>query len=56
MKRAVLYARVSTFDQCPETQLLDVRRLAEQRGFVVIHEYTDKISGAKAKAPPLTRC
>jgi len=35
MKRAVLYARVSTFDQRPETQLLDLRRLAEQRGFEV---------------------
>ena len=53
MKRAVLYARVSTFDQCPETQLLDLRRLAEQRGFQVIHEYIDRISGAKAKRPAL---
>jgi len=49
MKRAVLYARVSTFDQHPETQLLDLRRLAEQRGFGIVHEYIDKISGAKAK-------
>ena len=32
MKRAVLYTRVSTFDQNPETQALDLRRLAEQRG------------------------
>jgi DNA invertase Pin-like site-specific DNA recombinase len=53
MKRAVLYARVSTFDQRPETQLLDLRRLAEQRGFEVVNEYTDKISGAKAKRPAL---
>jgi DNA invertase Pin-like site-specific DNA recombinase len=53
MKRAVLYARVSTFEQCPETQLLDLRRLAEQRGFEVVREYTDKISGAKAKRPAL---
>ena len=53
MKRAVLYARVSTFDQCPETQLLDLRRLAEQRGFDIVHEYTDRISGAKAKRPAL---
>lgn len=53
MKRAVLYARVSTFDQKPETQLLDLRRLAEQRGFDVVYEYTDKISGAKAKRPAL---
>lgn len=53
MKRAVLYSRVSTLDQNPETQLLDLRRLAEQRGFAVTHEYTDKISGAKAKRPAL---
>src|ERR1019366_1768724 len=49
MKRAVLYTRVSTFDQNPETQALDLRRLAEQRGFEIVHEYTDRISGAKAK-------
>jgi DNA invertase Pin-like site-specific DNA recombinase len=53
MKRAVLYARVSTFDQNPQTQLLDLRRLAEQRGFEIVHEYIDKISGAKAKRPAL---
>jgi DNA invertase Pin-like site-specific DNA recombinase len=53
MKRAILYTRVSTFDQNPETQALDLRRLAEQRGFEIVHEYTDKISGAKAKRPAL---
>ena len=53
MKRAVLYARVSTFGQKPETQLLDLRRRAEQRGFEVVYEYTDKISGVKAKRPAL---
>ena len=29
-------------------QALDLRRLAEQRGFEIVHEYTDKISGTKA--------
>jgi DNA invertase Pin-like site-specific DNA recombinase len=53
MKRAVLYTRVSTCDQNPETQALDLRRLAEQRGFEIVHEYTDRISGAKAKRPAL---
>jgi DNA invertase Pin-like site-specific DNA recombinase len=53
MKRAILYTRVSTFDQNPETQALDLRRLAEQRGFEIVREYTDKISGAKAKRPAL---
>jgi DNA invertase Pin-like site-specific DNA recombinase len=48
-----LYARVSTFDQQPETQLLDLRRLAEQRGFEIVKEHVDRISGAKAKRPAL---
>jgi DNA invertase Pin-like site-specific DNA recombinase len=54
MKRAVLYARVSTPDQHVETQLYDLRKLAAQRGFEVVREYCDKgISGSKAKRPGL---
>ncbi len=53
MKRAALYMRVSTVDQHPETQLHDLRGLAAQRGFIIISEYTDKISGAKGKRPGL---
>jgi DNA invertase Pin-like site-specific DNA recombinase len=53
MRRAVLYSRVSTLDQDPMTQVLDLRRLAEQRGFQIVHEYADRISGAKAKRPAL---
>ena len=53
MKRAVLYMRVSSVDQHPETQLHDLRQLAAQRGFEVVKEYTDRISGAKAKRPGL---
>jgi DNA invertase Pin-like site-specific DNA recombinase len=30
-----------------------LHRLAEQRGFEIVHEYTDQISGAKAKRPAL---
>ncbi len=52
-KRAVLYARVSTGDQHPETQLHDLRLLAKQRGFEIAREYTDVISGAKSKRPGL---
>jgi DNA invertase Pin-like site-specific DNA recombinase len=33
--------------------LLDLRRLAEQRGFEIVHEYVDRISGAKVKRPAL---
>lgn len=52
-KRAALYMRVSTVDQHPETQLHDLRGLAAQRGFEIVAEFTDKISGAKAKRPGL---
>ena len=53
MKRAVLYMRVSTVDQHPETQLLDLRQMAAQRGYEIVQEYTDRISGAKARRPGL---
>ncbi len=53
MKRAALYMRVSTIDQHPETQLYDLRSLAIQRGLEVVQEYTDKISGVKARRPGL---
>src|ERR1017187_7193789 len=51
--RAALYVRVSTLDQHPETQLYDLRQMAAQRGFEIVKEYTDKISGAKARRPAL---
>ena len=53
MKRASLYMRVSSVDQHPETQLHDLRQLAAQRGFEIVQEYTDRISGAKARRPGL---
>jgi DNA invertase Pin-like site-specific DNA recombinase len=53
VKRAGLYLRVSTVDQHPETQLLDLRQMAAQRGLEIVAEYTDRISGAKAKRPGL---
>src|ERR1700727_1447066 len=54
MKRAALYARISTLDQHLETQLYDLRKLAAQRGFEITREYNDRgISGSKAKRPGL---
>ena len=53
MKRCALYLRVSTLEQHPESQLHDLRNLAAQRGFEIVAEYTDRISGAKAKRPGL---
>jgi DNA invertase Pin-like site-specific DNA recombinase len=45
--------RVSSIDQHPETQLYDLRQMAAQRGLEVVQEYTDRISGAKARRPGL---
>ncbi len=53
MKRAALYLRVSTLDQHPETQLLDLRQMAAQRGYEIVQEYTDRLSGVKARRPGL---
>ena len=53
MKRVALYLRVSTLDQHPETQVLDLRQLAAQRGLEIVAEYQDTISGIKAKRPGL---
>jgi DNA invertase Pin-like site-specific DNA recombinase len=53
MKRSVLYMRVSTLDQHPETQLYDLHEMAKQRGYEIVEEYTDMISGARARRPGL---
>jgi len=53
VKRAALYMRGSTLDQHPETQFLDLRQMAAQRGYEIVPEYVDRISGAKAKRPGL---
>jgi DNA invertase Pin-like site-specific DNA recombinase len=45
--------RVSTLDQHPESQLHNLRQMAGQRGYEIVHEYTDRISGAKARRPRL---
>jgi DNA invertase Pin-like site-specific DNA recombinase len=52
--RVALYARTSTADrQDPETQLMDLRKYADARGWAVIAEYVDQISGAKERRPGL---
>ena len=54
MKKCAIYARVSTSDQHVETQLYDLRQLAQQRGYTVIAEYTDVgVRGSKARRPGL---
>jgi DNA invertase Pin-like site-specific DNA recombinase len=51
--RAAIYARVSTFDQEPENQLLELRRYVDARGWTG-HEYVDRgVSGSKDRRPAL---
>lgn len=54
MKKAAIYARVSTPEQHVETQLYDLRKLAAQRGFEIVREYCDRgvpRFGARAWTP-----
>jgi DNA invertase Pin-like site-specific DNA recombinase len=54
MKKAAIYALVSTPEQHVETQLYDLRKLAVQRGFEVSREYCDRgVSSSKARRPRL---
>src|SRR6266545_3702252 len=51
--KAAIYARVSTFDQEPENQLVELRRYVEARGWVG-QEYVDRgVSGTKDRRPAL---
>src|SRR5579862_29957 len=52
--KAAIYVRVSTVDQHVESELYDLRELALQRGFEVVHEYRDcGVSGKRARRPGL---
>jgi DNA invertase Pin-like site-specific DNA recombinase len=54
MKRAALYLRVSTVDQHPETQAIELRQFAQQRQYQIVQEYIDHgVSGSKARRPGL---
>ena len=55
LKKAVLYLRVSTLDQHPETQRHDLEQMARQRGLEITEIYEDRISGASASRPGLDR-
>lgn len=55
--RAVIYARVSSFDHEPENQLAEIRRYIAARSWTpAATEYIDRgISGAKDRRPALDR-
>jgi DNA invertase Pin-like site-specific DNA recombinase len=51
IRRAVIYARVSTDSQTVENQIQELRQIAERRGWEVVETYTDAgISGSKGRA------
>lgn len=50
VKRAAIYARVSTDGQTTENQLRELRLVAERNGWQIVHEFIDQgISGAKGR-------
>ena len=54
--RVALYGRVSTMHaQNPEVQLAELREHAARRGWNVVGEYIDRISGARERRPALDR-
>ncbi len=54
--RCAIYARVSTRDQKPENQLLELREFAKRQGFETVEEFVDQgESGAKVFDNPKSR-
>jgi len=55
VKRALLYARVSTADKGQDwhAQLEELHQVAEQRGWRIVGEFHDVMSGAKEERPGL---
>jgi DNA invertase Pin-like site-specific DNA recombinase len=51
--KVALYCRVSTRDQNPENQILELKDYAKRNNFEIYNIYTDKISGAKMSRPKL---
>lgn len=55
-ERVAIYGRVSTVvGQNVEMQLCELREYAARRGWMVVEEYVDRMSGAKESRPALNR-
>jgi DNA invertase Pin-like site-specific DNA recombinase len=53
--KAAIYVRVSTAEQTTDNQLLALRQLAQARGYEVVAEISETVSGAKKGRPGLDR-
>ncbi len=49
MNRCVLYTRVSTENQTTDNQTFELRKIAIQKGYTIVDEYSDVMSGAKGR-------
>ena len=50
MKRCVIYARVSTDSQTTDNQINELNRVAELKGYKIVHTFKDEgISGSKGR-------
>ena len=54
-RRVAIYARVSTQDQDPQMQLMELRAYAKLRSFTVASEFIDHVSGTTTERPELTK-
>jgi DNA invertase Pin-like site-specific DNA recombinase len=52
-RRAAIYARVSTGEQTPETQLLRLRDVAARAGWTIVDEYVETASRASPSRPEM---
>jgi len=55
MKRIALYLRVSSPEQSIDMQRVDCHKFAAERGFAIVREYSDVVSGARAKRQGLEK-
>ncbi len=53
--RVVIYGRVSTEHQSVDVQLVELRDYVARRGWQLVAEYVDHVSGAKESRPSLNR-
>ena len=49
MNRCVIYTRVSTDNQTTDNQTLELKRIAKDKGYRIVNEYSDVMSGAKGR-------